>query len=75
MGPMKSLTLLAGSLSLLTGLGCTHPHTTGSRVDLFLGPECRAEVTLKDCELDDPPKCRTDAIKYKSGCEQIMVKK
>ena len=36
--------------------------------------ECATSIRLVDCDLSSsPPHCRTDAVTYRAGCEQVMV--
>ena len=37
-------------------------------------PECATSIRLVDCDLSfNPPHCRTAAVTYRKGCEQLMV--
>jgi hypothetical protein len=36
--------------------------------------ECATRIRLIDCDLSSsPPHCRTAAVTYRKGCEQVMV--
>jgi hypothetical protein len=36
--------------------------------------ECATRIRLIDCDLSfRPPHCRTAAVTYRKGCEQVMV--
>jgi hypothetical protein len=37
--------------------------------------ECVTSIRLVDCDLSSsPPHCRTAAVAYREGCEQVVVK-
>jgi hypothetical protein len=38
--------------------------------------ECATSIRLVDCDLAfSPPRCRTAAVTYRKGCEQVVVVK
>jgi hypothetical protein len=38
--------------------------------------ECATSIRLVDCDLSfNPPHCRTAAVTYRKGCEQVVVVK
>lgn len=64
-------------LLLVTLTGCTarlRPNPLLPTVNI--PPECASSIHMKNCDLSvSPPRCRTVAINYRPGCEQIMVDK
>lgn len=43
---------------------------------LNIPPECASSIRLVNCDLSvSPPHCRTVAVAYREGCEQLMVVK
>jgi hypothetical protein len=44
------------------------------QIDLTIPTDCIKSVILVDCQMSNPPKCRTAKIEYKYGCEQISLK-
>ena len=42
--------------------------------DLNIPLECVTSIRLVDCDLSSgPPHCRTAAVAYREGCEQVVV--
>ena len=62
-------------LLLVTLTGCA----ARPRPQLFLPSvnipvECASSIRMKNCDLSvNPPRCRTVAVSYRPGCEQVMV--
>lgn len=70
---MRSAAVLA--LLLLTGCAAKHHVQT---VDITVRKECvLADPILKDCDadqIDTTPHCRAIVLKFKAGCETVLVK-
>lgn len=61
--------------AILISTSCIQPHNTKA-VDLAIPPACVTTILMVSCDLDyDPPKCKTAKVKYKRGCETVMVQK
>lgn len=44
--------------------------------NLNIPPECATSIRLVDCDLSSSlPHCRTAAVTYRKGCEQVVVVK
>lgn len=44
--------------------------------NLNIPVECASSIRLVNCDLScSPPHCRTFAVDYRKGCEQVMVVK
>jgi hypothetical protein len=60
-------------LVLVAGLGCAHRRVI--LPDLAIPVSCAAEITLVGCDATvSPPKCRSARVKYRRGCEEIVVR-
>jgi hypothetical protein len=60
-------------LALLMLAGCAAKRKVG--VDYLIAASClTAPVRLVDCNQSDPPHCKTSTVKYRAGCEQIVVR-
>ena len=69
----KGLLLYAGVL--LAALGCAR-HARVALPNMAIPVECASEITLLECDARvSPPKCKSVRVKYRKGCEQIVVGK
>ena len=52
--------------------GCyrhAHPH-----VNYYVPGECKASLSLIDCDYSSPPHCKKAIASYRAGCEQLATK-
>jgi hypothetical protein len=75
MGGHKLILLLA---VLLCGLGCGRRRAMRSSLpalpNLAIPLDCASEITLMHCDTRvDPPRCASARVKYRKGCERILV--
>jgi hypothetical protein len=43
---------------------------------MSIPPECTTSIRLVGCDLSfSPPRCRTVAVSFRKGCEQVVVGK
>jgi len=71
--------LVGASVSVLliaTLTGCaSRPRLEPFLPNLNIQLECVTSIRLVDCDLSSsPPHCRTAAVAYREGCEQVVVK-
>jgi hypothetical protein len=60
-------------LILITAMGCARRRVI--LPDLAIPVSCAAEITLVGCDARvSPPKCRSARVKYRRGCEEIVVR-
>ncbi|MBZ5678666.1 MAG: hypothetical protein LAO24_01025 [Acidobacteriia bacterium] len=70
-----NLILILGAC-LLTGMGCARRAAHASPPTMVIPVGCASEITLLDCDArTSPPKCKRVRVKYRRGCEQIVVAK
>lgn len=44
--------------------------------NMNIPPDCATSIRLVDCDVSfSPPRCRTAAVTYRKGCEQVVVVK
>jgi len=71
MGGHKLILFLA---VLFCGLGCGRRAARASLPNLAIPLDCASEITLLHCDaLVDPPRCASARVKYRKGCERILV--
>jgi len=71
MGGRKLIFVLA---VLVSGLGCGRRVVRASLPNLAIPMDCASEITLLHCDARvDPPKCASARVKYRKGCERILV--
>jgi hypothetical protein len=69
--------LVAGLV--LAGTGCArrsgHAAVPGvAFINLAIPVRCASEITLMKCDARvSPPKCKSVRVRYRSGCEEIVV--
>ncbi len=55
--------------------GCVRRSAGVSLPSLVIPVSCASEITLVGCDARvSPPKCRSARVRYRSGCEEIVVK-
>jgi hypothetical protein len=55
--------------------GCGRRSARISLPSLVIPVSCASEITLLECDARvSPPKCRSARVRYRSGCEEIVVK-
>jgi len=61
--------------SAMVLLGCVRRTAGVSLPSLVIPVSCASEITLLGCDARvSPPKCRSARVRYRSGCEEIVVK-
>ena len=71
MGVHKLILFLA---VLFCGLGCGRRAVRVSLPNLAIPLDCASEITLLHCDaLVDPPRGASARVKYRKGCERILV--
>jgi hypothetical protein len=66
--------ILVLGVFLLTGMDCERRAAHVSLPNLLIPVACASEITLLHCDAKvDPPKCKSARVKYRSGCERIVV--
>jgi hypothetical protein len=64
-----------GFLLVVTG-GCVRRVERASLPDLVVPVSCALEIRLIGCDARvSPPKCKGAWVRYRRGCEEIVVKK
>jgi len=62
-------------LVLAAGMGCTRRAAVVSLPDLVIPVSCASEIRLAGCDARvSPPKCKSARVRYRRGCEKIVVK-
>jgi hypothetical protein len=55
--------------------GCVRRSAGVSLPSLVIPVSCASEITLVQCDARvSPPKCKSARVRYRSGCEEIVVK-
>ena len=63
-------------VAVLTGAGCASRRVRAELPSMSIPVKCAMEITLVECDARvDPPKCRSARVKYRRGCEEILVGK
>ena len=61
-------------LAALALTGCERRVVRDALPNLVIPIECASEITLLRCDARvNPPKCRSARVKYRGGCEEIVV--
>ena len=59
---------------LLSGIGCERRAARVGLPNMVIPVGCASEITLLECDARvSPPKCRSARVKYRVGCERIVV--
>lgn len=76
-GDMKgSNFILILAVSLMTGMGCGRRAGHAWLPNLVIPVDCASEITLLHCDAtSNPPKCESARVRYRSGCEQVVVQR
>ena len=54
--------------------GCVRRSVGVSLPSMVIPVSCASEITLVGCDARvSPPKCRGARVRYRSGCEEIVV--
>jgi hypothetical protein len=64
------LFILATALTV----GCARRGARVALPDMAIPVSCASEIRLVGCDARvSPPKCKSVRVKYRSGCEEILV--
>ena len=59
----------------MTAAGCAHKKKI-SLPNMIVPVGCASEILLVECDSHvDPPRCKRARVKYRQGCEEIVVEK
>ena len=63
-------------LLLVNLTGCaSHSRPRPFLPNMNIPPECATSIRLVECDLPfSPPHCRTAAVAFRKGCEQVVAK-
>jgi hypothetical protein len=62
-------------LSAIVLTGCVRRSAGPSLPSLVIPVSCASEITLVGCDARvSPPRCKSARVRYRSGCEEIVVK-
>ena len=62
--------------TMLTAVSCARRSAHVPLPDVLIPVGCASEIMLLRCDSEvSPPKCKSARVKYRSGCEQIVVRK
>jgi hypothetical protein len=63
------------SLWAMVLTGCLRRSASASLPSLMIPVSCASEITLVQCDARvSPPRCKSARVKYRSGCEEIVVR-
>jgi len=72
---VKMLGVVFLLLAAIVGTGCARRSAMPPLPSLVIPVSCASEITLMGCDARvSPPKCRSARVRYRSGCEEIVVK-
>jgi hypothetical protein len=72
MNGRKFILILA--VALVTSVGCERRAARSSLPNLVVPASCASEITLMHCDArTSPPKCTSARVKYRNGCEHVVV--
>lgn len=70
---VRGFIFLAAALTL-TGVGCERRAARVVLPNLVIPVACASEITLVHCDARvSPPRCKSARVRYRNGCEQIVV--
>ena len=73
---MKSCGVVVLLFSALAMAGCVRRSVGATLPSLVIPVSCASEITLVGCDARvSPPRCKSARVRYRSGCEEIVVKK
>jgi hypothetical protein len=59
---------------LAAGTACARRGAHAFLPNLEIPVSCASEITLVECDARvNPPKCKSVRVKYRRGCEEIVV--
>jgi hypothetical protein len=68
----KFISILA--LAFVSSVGCERRASRSSLPNLVVPASCASEITLLHCDARvSPPKCAGARVRYRNGCEQILL--
>lgn len=63
------------ALAFVTSVGCERRAARSLLPNLVVPASCASEITLLHCDARmSPPKCAGARVRYRNGCEQIVVR-
>ena len=72
---MKSCGVVFLFLLAIAVTGCVRRTVGAALPSLVIPVSCASEITLVGCDARvSPPRCKSARVKYRSGCEEIVVK-
>jgi len=61
---------------LMGGMGCERRAAQAALPNLMIPVGCASEITLMHCDARvSPPRCKSARVRYRNGCEEIVVRK
>lgn len=70
---VRDFIFLAVALAL-AGAGCERRAARDSLPNIVIPVACASEITLLHCDGRlNPPRCKSARVRYRNGCEQIVV--
>ena len=61
-------------VAVLAGAGCGSRRVRAELPSMSIPVKCASEITLVGCDARvSPPKCRSARVKYRRGCEEILM--
>jgi hypothetical protein len=71
---MGGRTFISVAAFLLSGIGCDRRAVRVVLPNMVIPVGCASEITLLQCDARvSPPKCTSARVKYRDGCERIVV--
>jgi hypothetical protein len=72
---MRRLGFFVVAIALLMCMGCARRAVHGALPNLSIPVGCASEITLLRCDARvSPPRCESARVKYRGGCERILVR-
>ncbi len=70
----REIFLLLVYAGLMGGAGCARKMPRVLLPNLAIPVNCASEITLVGCDARvTPPKCRSAVVRYRKGCEEVVV--
>jgi len=58
----------------MAGMGCARRSARAELPSMTIPVSCASEIMLMGCDArTNPPKCKSARVKYRRGCEEIVV--
>ncbi len=71
-----TLRLMVLGAVLAGSAGCARRYVRTELPNLVVPVGCASEITLVECDVRvNPPRCRKARVRYRRGCEEIVVGK